>query len=187
MARLTVLAPGCSVAGNVWDGTIAPGHQLRGLFVVLFLKIPGLPSGLNCAKGAQSIIVSNVPMGLPFNVTVSCVCSYSSPPAPGPCPLMITVTWPVALVPGFVNVPVTGTTVAGAPSTAVSVRLTPGPSEPFEVKSSEYLKPTAANSGVWPVVHGSPSYGFDPPAIPIQISWAGSASVCAKVEMSASG
>jgi len=40
-----------AVAGNGFVskhriGTISPGHQLRGLDVVLFWKMPGLPTGL---------------------------------------------------------------------------------------------------------------------------------------------
>ncbi len=73
-----------SPVGKYRLGIRPPGHQLRGLLVVLLRKIPGLPSGLYCSRLAQSTAVENEPACVPLTDTVTVVFEYSSPPAADP-------------------------------------------------------------------------------------------------------
>src|SRR5258705_10459418 len=100
----------------------------------------------------------------------------------------MTVTGPLPGSPGLAKTPPPGTAVAIGAATPASARTAPAARGLVETRSTEYLKPTAANSGVTPApVHGSPSYGFEPPAMPIQTSWVSSASTDAQGDRSASG
>src|SRR5207245_2841366 len=155
----------------------------------LFWKMPGVPSGLDDANGAQSIMVLKLPMPAPLSVTASCVYSYSSPPAAEPWPLTITVTCPLTSPPVRMKLPAMGTVVALKSLNPVKVTLgPPATSGLVDTKSSEYLKPMAANSGVTPAPsHGSPVYGLEPPPMPIQMSCAPSERLAANGARSALG
>src|SRR2546423_13138787 len=88
------------------------------------------------------------------------------------------------------KLPTMGTVVA--PKLLNPVKVTASPlatSGLVETKSSEYLNPIALYSGVRPaaLVQGSPSYGLEPPATPIQMSCAPSARTAANGDRSALG